>query len=177
MKFKFAHDRLDDLGPTVLKRLHELTNSPLRGDVRDNGDGAGSHFRNVLDDALCGESHPHSWVVVARDRFRVAGWSMVTSHLRDPLDGKRLSVPTGAVGFYVHPDFRRQGLGLCLIQEVSEVARINGMGRLLANPWNRTSNSFFQAAGFIDISPYIPGWAKGTSVLELPPIAAVASGR
>lgn len=167
MNFWFRSHKFDDLDPTILKRLFELTNSPDRGDRRDTGDAAGSLFRNQLDDRLCGESFPNSHVVLARHHVRLAGWSMVTRHDIDPDTGKRLVVPSGQVGFYVHPNYRRQGLGKQLLQGAQDLAREIGIGRLLANPWNKSSAAFFKSVGFEEVTEYISGWRGGVAAIDI----------
>jgi len=171
---KYNHYRFDDLSPVVLRRLYDLTNSPDRGDVRDDGLSAGSLFRSQLDDRLMGESFPNSHVVLA-SHFRYAGWCMVTRHDFDLETGRRLTVPNAMVGFYVRPEFRRQGVGKRLIQEASEVARKNGVGRLLANTWNKSSRSFFLSCGFEEVEFYVPGWVRGVAALDLQPYRAVGT--
>jgi GNAT superfamily N-acetyltransferase len=169
---RYAYHRFDDLPPIALRRLCGLTNDPDRGDIRDDGSWAGSLFRSQLDERLMGESFPNSHIVLAT-HFRYAGWCMVTRHDLDPNTGRKLQVPSATVGFYVHPDFRRQGVGRRLIQEACEVAQKNGIGRLLANPWNQRSLSFFQSCGFEPLDGYcIPGWAGVVAVLDLEPIRA-----
>lgn len=172
---KIEVHKFEALTRSQLKRLYPLTNDASRGDVRDTGGGAGSHFRNVLDDRMCDGSYPNTWVVIVSEGNRYVAWCMVKRHDRDPINGRPFNVPTASVGFYVDPDFRRLGLGTRLIQAASEVARKNGMGRLLANPWNKSSNAFFQSCGFVDLTPYVPGWCKGTCVLELDEEACVSA--
>ncbi len=135
---RFCAYRFDDLTIHDLYALTVLTNHEDRHDSRDDGNPAGSLFRNQLDDRMMGESFPNTHVVVANDNFRYAGWTMITRHDIDPDTGRKLIVPSGQVGFYVHPDFRRQGLGKKLLQEAQDLARKNGIGRLLANPWNKS---------------------------------------
>lgn len=161
--------RFDDLSKITLRNLAFLTNSGDRGDVRDNGTSAGSLFRNQIDDRLMGESFPNSHVVLAKEHFKYAGWAMVTRHDIDPDTGRKLHVPSGQVGFYVHPDFRRQGLGRSLLLEAQEVARKTGIGRLLANPWNKSSAAFFKSVGFDEVECYVTGWSHGIAALDIEP--------
>lgn len=167
--FTFRSLKFDDLSTTSIKKLHGLTNDPQRGDVRDTGSAAGSLFRNQLDDRLCGESFPNSEVIIARPKWnlRYAGWCMMTRHDIDPETGRRLLVPSAQVGFYVHPDFRRQGLGRRLIQEAQDLARKTGVGRLLANPWNASSRTFFLSCGFQELQCYVSGFSGGMAAYEV----------
>ncbi len=59
---------------------------------------------------------------------------------------------------YVHPQFRRAGVGLQLLKEIASIAKINNVGRL--NAWcvkdNDIGQNFYQKIGavkrdFIDI--------------------------
>lgn len=170
---KFSSHSFDDLTPRTLKALYHLTNAPERGDVRDSGFAAGSLFRNQLDERLMGESFPNTTVVLAKHHFRLAGWSMLTRHDLDPDTGRKLLVPSAQVGFYVHPDFRRQGLGKQLLQEAQVTARKLGIGRLLANPWNKSSHSFFHSCGFEDVQEYVSGFNHGIAALSLDPSVQV----
>jgi GNAT superfamily N-acetyltransferase len=164
----FRVRRMLDLDRDTLVRLKGLTNDKVRGDLTDDGSASGSVFRERISEHLAGfERFPEkSWAILAWDGLFLAGWSLLVCHEVGP-DHVPFSVPTGAVGLYVQPDWRRSGLGKCLIEEASEVARKNGMRRLLANPWNSRSHSFFESVGFIDVSPFVPGWARGVAVLEL----------
>lgn len=173
---KYSACRFDDLSPAVLRHLYGLTNSGERGDVRDSGLSPGSLFRSQLDDRLMGESFPNTHVVLARDRFRYTGWAMVTRHDLDPDTGRKLVVPAAQVGFYVHPDYRRQGVGRQLLQEAQKVARKNGIGRLLANPWNKSSHAFFLSCGFEEVEHYVTGWNHGVAKLDVElPASAVGT--
>lgn len=173
---RFTTSRFDDLPTSDLKTLTALTNSPDRGDRRDSGTPAGSLFRNQLDDRLMGESFPNSHVVIAKHGFRTAGWAMVTRHDIDPDTGRKLTVPSGQVGFYVHPDFRRQGVGRCLLREAQDLARIIGIGRLLANPWNKSSAAFFKSVGFEELEHYVTGWNHGVAAIDIEPVRARVTG-
>lgn len=160
--------RFDSLDRSMLLNLQGLTNSGDRGDVKDDGRGAGSVFRRYLDERLCGQSNlPHDcWAVLAYDWLDLCAWSMLTRRDRDP-EGRAFSTPPGVVGFYVRPTHRRRGLGLGLIQRTSDHARKNGMQRLLANPWNRSSLSFFLSAGFTVMEEYVPGVCHGVAYKDL----------
>lgn len=57
---------------------------------------------------------------------------------------------------YVEDKFRRQGVGGEIMQEITQVARIQGAKTLWAQsePHNKAAQSFFTAQGF-QVSPYI----------------------
>lgn len=167
---RFTTFRFDDLPICDLNALAALTNHPDRGDKRDSGDPAGSLFRNQLDDRLMGESFPNSQVIIAKEAFRYAGWCMVTRYDIDPDSGRKLNVPSGQVGFYVHPDFRRLGLGKSLLLEAQDLARKTGIGRLLANPWNKSSAAFFKSVGFDEVECYVTGWNHGVASIDVEPM-------
>jgi GNAT superfamily N-acetyltransferase len=165
---KFTTTPFDDLPEWSLRRLMGLTNDVARGDVRDTGRSAASVFKRKLDERLMGERFPDTWAIIAKDRFRHAGWCLLQRHpYVDPEYGQPITVPTASIGFYVHPDYRRQGLGFRLIQEASDHARNIGAARLLANTWNRSSRSFFLRAGFLELTKYVSGCSHGIAVLEL----------
>lgn len=172
---KFAAYRFDDLPPSVLKRLYGLTNSAERGDVRDTGSGAGgSLFRNQLDARLMGESFPNTHVILAKHHFRYAGWCMVTRHDLDPETGKKQSVPSGQVGFYVHPDFRRA-------RPRPEPAPGGTGGRTknrrrpaVGHPWSSSSHSHFLSCGFEEVSHYVTGYQHGIAAMDIPPASVKA---
>lgn len=159
----FRTERFNDLAPAVLMTLQGLTNDRSRGDLADDGRSSqGSAFRLALDSRLMGEEFPHDcWVILAQRGKDLVGWCLVTRHQHGP-DGAPLSVPTGSVGFYVHPACRRLGLASRLLEEASEHSRKNGIHRLLANPWNRSSLSFFQSNGFE--MPDARAWVWGRDV-------------
>jgi len=162
-----------ELDRGVLTKLRALTNDVSRGDIRDDGKIPGSVFRRRIDEHLDGtELFPDDcWVVLAYDWTKLAGWCMVTGHFKDH-ECLPLTCPTAAAGFYVGPNYRRNGLGLELVREAENVARKNGMARLLVNPWNSRSDVFFRKAGFVEATPYIPGWTYGIAYKDLEPIEA-----
>lgn len=152
-----------------LKELRRLTNAASRGDLRDDGSPAGSAIRRRIDRHLKGEElFPEDcWAVTARLRDRsLAGWALLMRRDEDH-HGTSLSVPDGALGLYVDPTWRRCGIGSLLVQATREVARKNGMGRLLANPWNPHNSRFFEGQGFRVVEERVPGWCPGVSTLDL----------
>lgn len=164
---KFNVQPFDDLEPHVLRRLSMLTNHASRGDVFDHGGGASSSFRESLDGRICGEEFPNSWAIIAREPGDdIVGWCMVTRHSNSPHSSPRYEGATASVGFYVRPDDRRSGLGSRLIQEARQVAQKIGVSRLVANPWNRRSNCFFEANGFRIVEGYTTGF-RGVAYLDL----------
>ena len=167
MSIRYKVLPFNDVAPGVLRRLCSLTNDAERGDVRDNGDPSGSLFKRQLDERICGESFPNSTVVLAQEGLSYVGWCMIQRHDLDPDTGRRLSVPSCQVGFYVATSHRRQGLGRCLIEEALEVARKNGLGRMLVNTWNRTSRSFFLSSGFTELEPYVSGFGPGVAAMDV----------
>lgn len=160
--------RFNDLDRPMLLRLQGLTNDTSRGDFRDGGkEGSGSVFRRRLDERLMGEVFPDEcWALIVYRWLEPAAWALVTRHQHGP-DGEPLSFPTASVGFYVHPDHRRSGHGTRLVQEACELSRKNGIQRLLVNPWNAVSLSFFQSNGFEVLDEYVSGWARGIAVKDL----------
>jgi GNAT superfamily N-acetyltransferase len=146
--------RMGTLDSAMLARLKELTNNPHRGDLRDDGRQGGSSMREHIYDHIDGLA-PEAWALIAyptsmrRTLADIGGWALLALDRDEPL-----VVRTGVVGFYVDPAFRRLGLGRGLIGEASQVARKNGMCRLVAHPWNRSSLSFFLSCGFDEVHGY-----------------------
>ncbi len=168
--------RMKDLDKEMLLRLTGLTNDPSRGDVEDNGVHApGSAFKDRIYDHIDYE-HPFKercWAVMAYDWLDLVGWSMVTQRDCD-YSGSAFKEPTAEVGFYVHPSHRRQGVGKGLIEQAQEVARKNGMRKLLASPWNKSGHTFFETCGFTTVTPYFAMYSRGIcrggmSVMDLDP--------
>ena len=156
---RFRSRRFNDLDRPLLLKLQGLTNDVARGDQVDgNHRPPGSVFRNRLDARLMGERFPEDcWATVTYDWLEPVAWSLLTRHLHGP-DGEPLSFPTASAGFYVHPTHRRTGLGTRLVQRTCEVARKNGIHRLLVNPWNESSLSFFQSNGFELVEAHDTWW-------------------
>ena len=165
----FNVHRLCDLNAAALEELRGLTNSAARGDNRDNAPGAGSAFRLAIDDHLTGAVPftRNSWAIVASNWLWPVAWSMLRRIDVDPDTHVALQVPTGVLGLYVHPRYRRKGLGEELVRRTQDVARKNGMGRMLVNPWNKSSAAFFSRCGFTEVSPYATGWCVGVAALDL----------
>ena len=140
MALTFRHHLLDEAPRELLRRLRdELTNSAVRGDVRDDGTPGGSALHMALVDALDGCVRPRSHVITALDDGdgELRGWCMV-----DDL------VDRASVGFYVDPRRRGGGVGKALVAEATALARRLGLKHLVARPWNASSKDFFKACGF-----------------------------
>lgn len=165
---RFVTTSFDKLDDKALRELLPLTNSPDRGDCRDDGRGAGSSFYEYLRGRLGGYvSNDHRWAIVAYENGEAIGWCMFGEIERDPSSNELLNVPTALLGFYVAPSRRRTGLASDLLDEARKLARKIGRLRLMVQPWNRGSSAFFRSKGFVEHSPFIAGWLIGISVLDV----------
>lgn len=151
---KYNVRAFDELTGLDLQMLYALTNDRLRGDVRDDGTRSGSQFRRQLDERTCGEKFPHCWVVLARDRTELVGWCLVTLG------------PVPEVGFYVDPGRRRHGIGSRLMKKATSLAAKKGAQRLVACPWNSSSQAFYERIGFEIVQRYSTGRVHGVAVIE-----------
>lgn len=157
-----------DIDKRMLERLKLLTNSHVRGDKTDDGHHAGSDFMERI------ENHVHGFERFSEDTFAVlaydwtdlVGWALLTCYSVDH-SGVLFNVPTCAIGLYVKAEARGKGIGKRLVREASDAARKNGMGRMVANPWNNASTLFFQSVGFVDITSWVPRFRRGVAVLDL----------
>ena len=125
---------------------NRLTNSDSRGDCKDDGVGAGSLMRGLIDDAnthLYG--NPDEWWVITV-------WPQGSQH-KGPvawclLRPESCACPTLRCAFYTASAWRNRGIGALLVNESLHLARRLGYDRLCASPWNARSRSFFKSAGF-----------------------------
>ena len=142
--------KANDLGRNLLWDLLQLTNSPHRGDLRDDGTEAGSNFRSDILDRLEGRPFcEDTWALLAYDGDGVLiAWAMLRRHDR--------LLRTGAVNFYVSPDVRRTGVGAALDARLVLHAELSGISTLHARPWNAKSRAFFVRLGY---SLQTPGFA------------------
>lgn len=125
-----------DLPPRDRAALMGLSNTPSNGDLDDRGVDPGSSFRL----GLC---NPPRWV---RDRallLRGADGSIVAWLRLRPIAERAFDV-----GVYVHPEYRRHGLGRRLIEGARMAARQFGCSQLWAYPWNQRSLLFYRSVGF-----------------------------
>ena len=160
---------------TVRHLCLELTNSGDRGDCRDDGVDAGSSMRSALKARLSGmRFNPATKVILARTRpglVGLAAWCLLEPEAPDfdraearfRRDHGELAYE---VGFYVSPEFRKQGVGRELVRVARDVAVQQGMSRLAARPWNRSSMRFFRSCGFSTLQDYGPR-QEGYAVLNV----------
>lgn len=145
MNIKFKTRQANRVDHTTLRYLRdELTNSMSRGDKRDDGTEGGSSFAGHIEDRIDGgDTWPNDvWIITATDKKtdKIVAWTMVARS--DEHSG------AASVGFYVAPPFRRRGLGGMLAKQASELAHRKGMRRVVADPWNVGSVTFFNSLGF-----------------------------
>ena len=130
-------------------RMH-LTNSGDRGDLKDDGVGAGSLFRDLIDQYNDGlQSGQDWWAVTAwqsSDRLEPIAWCLLRPE-------SSCVVPTFRTGIYTQARWRNRGIGRILINESIRLGHRLGYSRLVASPWNQRSESFFESAGFSTIAP------------------------
>lgn len=165
----FVTKRFDELTRCETQALLPLTLSSTRGDTRDGEDeDPGSSFRILLHDALRGFiGRLDRWVILAHahDHEPVA-WCLVERLQEDPITDGRSMIPEGAIGFYVSPRWRRQGVATGLLRQAVRKARVEAWHRLVAFPWNNSSSSFFRSHGFVERIPYLTP-VTGVACLDL----------
>jgi GNAT superfamily N-acetyltransferase len=125
-----------------------LTNSADRGDCKDDGVGAGSAFRELIDDYNMGIVPATGWwaITVWPEGSRYEGpiaWCLLR-----PRDN---SVRSLVMGFYTHPTWRQRGIARLLNNEAARLAHQLGYKRLVASPWNERSVAFFRSVGYESI--------------------------
>lgn len=138
----------------LLDLRNRLTNHEGRGDRKDDGIGAGSLMRELIDDYIMGVISAQGWWVVtvwpegSRYRGPVA-WCLLRPESR--------STPTMKLGFYTDPSWRKRGLGRLIVNEVLRLCNRIHIERVTASPWNITSHCFFEGAGFATMCRYNSG--------------------
>jgi len=173
-EFTLRVRRMIDLDRSTFDRLFSLTNSPLRGDHRDdpNMPTGGSSLRDRLESHESGFEPfgPTATAVLAYDGNLLVGWALVKEHLFDDR-GNMYDLSTSFLDVYVCPTHRRLGLARALVSRSLEVARISGAARLMVNPWNASSSSFYRSMGFETLKPYSVGRRirNGQAVMVLVP--------
>jgi GNAT superfamily N-acetyltransferase len=138
-------------GQLLLDLRLNLTNHVARGDRKDDGEPAGSLFRELIDDHNIGLANSEGWWIVTcwpdvmhavqpRALLPVA-WMLMRPEAR-------YLRPTFRVGAYTHPSWRQRGVGKLLNNEAVRLAHRLGYKRLVAVPWNAKSTSFFRSVGY-----------------------------
>ncbi len=146
--------------------LRNLTNHEIRGDFKDNGNGAGSLFRHLIDDVNDGTEPVEGWwaIVAWPEGSRFSGpiaWCLLRPERR------HLPGPTVNLGTYVRHDWRRRGLGRALANEATRLAHLLGFKHIVASPWNKRSEAFFKGLCCNITCQYTPGMA-GTAEFNVP---------
>ncbi len=148
----------------ILDLRLRLTNNECRGDLKDDGHGAGSLFRELIDDYNMG-------VVSAKDWWAITVWPE-SSRFKGPIAWCLLRpepryTPTFRIGVYTAPEWRKRGIGRLLINESLQVAQRLGYERIIASPWNYRSLSFFRSAGLETVTLPMPGMS-GLAEIDVP---------
>jgi len=148
----------------ILDLRNRLTNNEGRDDRKDDGRGAGSLFRELIDDYNMGIISGHEW-------WAITVWPS-SSFWRGPVAWMLLRpepryLPTLRVGTYTDPSWRNRGLGKLLNNEAMRVGHQQGYKRLVASPWNKRSDAFFRAAGYAVLCPY-GGGLSALAELDIP---------
>jgi GNAT superfamily N-acetyltransferase len=148
----------------ILDLRLNLTNSEERGDYKDDGHGAGSLFKDLIDDYNLGLNPGGDWwaITVWPEGSRFSGpvaWCLLRPRLG--------YVPSLVMGFYTHPNWRQRGIAKLLNNEAARLAHQLGYKRLVASPWNERSLAFFSAAGY-DIITRCGGGMSGLAQLDIP---------
>jgi len=144
-----------------------LTNHECRGDVKDDGIGAGSRMRELIDDYNMGIFDGEGWWAITAwpvgSRPGPIGWCLLTPD--------QYHLTTLRTAFYVDPAWRKRGIGAMLANEAARTAHRRGYNRLSASPWNRRSLSFFRSAGFTILATHASGFGGAAEILinEPPP--------
>jgi GNAT superfamily N-acetyltransferase len=147
----------------ILDLRMRLTNNECRGDYKDDGHGAGSLFKELIDDYNMG-------VISGQDWWAITAWP--DSRFRGPVAWCLLRpepryLPTLRVGTYTAPEWRRRGIGKLLMNECVRLAQRQGYERVIASPWNVQSLSFFSSAGFGIVTRH-GGGMSGLAEVDVP---------
>ncbi len=88
-----------------------------------------------FDDFLRNNYYYHkSKVILFKLNKKIIAWCLVNRNWENFLDS----------GYYVHPNYRRMGIGSYLISKVQKIANRNNLV-LRVSPWNDSSKAFFKA--------------------------------
>ena len=147
--------------PTIERREEYLDMLDRARALGENGDGytlvetgpirrsGGAKYLKTLDDFEAGVRLPDGWVPVATRWLlnadgRLAGETRLRFKLTDALE-----VEGGHVGYFIHPDHRRRGLGHAILRLALKELRAAGVSRVLVtcNDDNFRSRRVIQAAG------------------------------
>lgn len=109
-----------------------------------NPNGTYERTLSRLSSRLNRDQVPLAYVAILADRL--VGTASLVEH---DMDGREDLSPWLA-GVFVHPDYRRQGIGSCLVEEVCEKARSLGFYELFL--YTHSAHSLYKTLGWTDLA-------------------------
>ncbi|MDJ0932400.1 GNAT family N-acetyltransferase [Breoghania sp.] len=100
------------------------------------------HSIDTLEDQL---ERPHSEFIVADDGTRLGGVAFAAMSEQASSDQAKVAM---LHQLYVHPDCQGQGIGLDLLEEISNALSDASILKLEVDPANTKAVAFYEAAGF-----------------------------
>lgn len=139
--FRYKATHLYKRRPKLIQYLKDNLNNIAEGSLDRYGNKVGSGMKSEINDGRLG----HIWIAWLDGK--AIAWGMLTSRK----DNRKLQI-----GVYVHPDYRRNGIGSRLIEKAKTHAKAKKRS-LVSQGWDYRGKNFYSENGI----PYAYTWDHG----------------